>query len=118
MGEHGDTFSRGHVDGSGALAASKRGVPMWLRQEVRRFLRLSWRHRLWAVENWWKGYRFGPIQRCRWCDHTTPYHYRTCRTVLLAEVERHAPPGSPPARHKTASIGSEERDQTGVQGGS
>lgn len=27
----------------------------------------------------WKGYKFGPIKRCRKCDHTTPYHYEWCR---------------------------------------
>jgi len=28
--------------------------------------------------NWRKGYKFGPVQRFRCCDHTTPYHYPTC----------------------------------------
>ncbi len=26
----------------------------------------------WSVQNWLKGYKFGPVQRCRWCGHTTP----------------------------------------------
>lgn len=35
-----------------------------------------WRWR--SCQNWRKGYRFSPIQRCRRCGHTTPYHYETC----------------------------------------
>jgi hypothetical protein len=37
------------------------------------------RPRWWSLINWCKGYKFGPIQRCRFCDHTSPYHYSTCR---------------------------------------
>ena len=37
-----------------------------------RLLWQSWR-------NWRSGYRFDSIQRCRYCDHTSPTHYRTCR---------------------------------------
>ncbi len=33
----------------------------------------------WSIENRWKGYKFGPIKRCRTCDHTTPYHYDGCK---------------------------------------
>ena len=36
----------------------------------------------WSLENWLKGYKWGPISRCRTCDHTTPYHYPTCRGSL------------------------------------
>jgi hypothetical protein len=34
--------------------------------------------RWWSLQNWLKGYKFGWVQRYRCCDHTTPYHYRTC----------------------------------------
>jgi hypothetical protein len=34
----------------------------------------------WAFDNWRHGYRWGVVSRCRWCDHTTPFHYSTCRT--------------------------------------
>lgn len=34
--------------------------------------------RRWSVENWLKGFKYGPVQRCRVCDHTTPYHYESC----------------------------------------
>ena len=37
-------------------------------------LRLHW----WSLRNWFRGYKFGPIQRCRECDHTSPYHYENC----------------------------------------
>jgi hypothetical protein len=44
-----------------------------LRQYIRhpRFL---W----WALTNRLKGYKFGAVQRCQHCDHTTPCHYATC----------------------------------------
>ena len=32
----------------------------------------------WSFNNWRLGYQFRPVQRCRHCDHTTPYHYQTC----------------------------------------
>lgn len=32
----------------------------------------------WSVENWLKGYKFGPVQRHRCCAHTTPHHYQWC----------------------------------------
>jgi hypothetical protein len=34
--------------------------------------------RWWSLENWRKGYKFGPVQRFRCCDHTTPHHYPSC----------------------------------------
>jgi hypothetical protein len=34
-------------------------------------LRTRIKYFAWSVENWLKGYKFGPIQRCR-CGHTTP----------------------------------------------
>ena len=37
-------------------------------------VRLHW----WSARNWLKGYKFGPVQRHRCCDHTTPYHYPGC----------------------------------------
>jgi hypothetical protein len=40
------------------------------------------RHPRWlwrATINRWHGYKFGPIERHRCCDHTTPAHYRWCR---------------------------------------
>lgn len=36
------------------------------------------RFRWWSLRNWIKGYKFGPVQRFRCCDHTTPYHYPSC----------------------------------------
>lgn len=33
------------------------------------------RHLLWSLDNWLHGYAFGPVQRCRLCDHTSPGHY-------------------------------------------
>lgn len=33
----------------------------------------------WSLQNWWKGYKFGPVQRCRECSHTTPGHLAGCR---------------------------------------
>ena len=55
-------------------------LPARLRRFVRRNTRYirNPRHLGWAIENRWKGYKFGPIQRCRTCDHTTPYHYEWC----------------------------------------
>lgn len=37
--------------------------------------------RLWSLRNWLKGFAFGPVQRCRACGHTSPYHYPTCKTI-------------------------------------
>jgi hypothetical protein len=37
-------------------------------------LKLRW----WSLQNWFKGYKFGPVQRFRCCDHTTPFHYQSC----------------------------------------
>lgn len=52
---------------------------------VRRVLSRRWRVGLvrlrfmrWSIENWRRGYKFGPVQRFRCCDHTTPYHYANC----------------------------------------
>ena len=45
--------------------------------------RLRWK--AWSVQNWLKGYKFGPIQRFRCCDHTTPVHYRNCLTQATPE---------------------------------
>jgi len=39
-------------------------------------VRAEWK--LWSVQNRIKGYKFGPIQRFRCCDHTTPFHYAWC----------------------------------------
>lgn len=36
------------------------------------------RPRWWSLLNWLKGYKFGPIQRHRCCDHTTPSHGWSC----------------------------------------
>lgn len=36
------------------------------------------RPRWWSLVNWLQGYKFGPVQRHRCCDHTTPSHYATC----------------------------------------
>ena len=37
------------------------------------------RHLWWSAGNWFRGLKFGPIARCRICEHTTPYHYNGCR---------------------------------------
>lgn len=68
------------------LRESEGLMPGWLRRELRLLRRRPLRQTGWAVQNWWKGYRFAPIQRCRWCDHTTPYHYNTCRTKAPADA--------------------------------
>ena len=48
-----------------------------VRKAVRyRLAKLRWKW--WSVQNWRKGYKFGPIQRFRCCDHTTPVHYQAC----------------------------------------
>lgn len=50
------------------------------------------RHRLWSLQNWLRGYRFGPVQRFRCCGHTTPYaHNADCTYAVAArrgEIER------------------------------
>lgn len=50
------------------------------------WLRLKW----WSLRNFAQGYRFGPVQRCRRCDHTTPFHYPTC-----VHYQDHVPASSP-----------------------
>lgn len=52
-----------------------------IRDGLRLLRRLSWPMKRLAVVNWWHGYRFGPVRRCRFCDRTTPYHYPTCRVA-------------------------------------
>lgn len=44
--------------------------------KVRAKARLRW----WSLTNWLKGYKFGPVQRFRCCDHTTPFHYNGCES--------------------------------------
>ena len=46
-------------------------------------LRLLW----WSLLNLCRGYQFRPVQRCRRCSHTTPYHYPTCERLLQETVE-------------------------------
>lgn len=49
-----------------------------VRKQIRyRLARIK--HRRWAWENWRKGFKFGPVQRWRCCDHTTPHHGQECR---------------------------------------
>lgn len=53
----------------------------WNRRSLRR-LRFMLRHprfMWWATDNWLHGRQFDYMARCRWCDHTTPHHYSTCR---------------------------------------
>lgn len=42
-------------------------------------LKFKW----WSLQNFVRGYRFSAVRRCRFCDHTTPYHYATCRRAVL-----------------------------------
>ena len=44
------------------------------------------RHRWWALTNWFKGYKFGAVQRFRCCDHTTPFHYADCGNSFTVRV--------------------------------
>ena len=44
------------------------------------------RRRWWSLRNRVRGYKYGPIQRFRCCDHTTPYHYRGCVNHALHRV--------------------------------
>lgn len=41
-------------------------------------LRTRLQFKCWSVQNWCKGFKFGPVQRFRCCDHTTPVHSRSC----------------------------------------
>ena len=41
-------------------------------------MRVRLKFKWWSLRNWVKGYKFGPVQRFRCCDHTTPYHYAWC----------------------------------------
>ena len=43
--------------------------------DTRTRLQFKW----WSLQNWRKGFKFGPVQRFRCCDHTTPVHYPTCQ---------------------------------------
>lgn len=45
------------------------------RAALRLRIKLQW----WSFRNWRRGLRWAPIGACRYCDHTTPFHYRTCR---------------------------------------
>ena len=50
-------------------------------KKIRKRARLSLhkaKWKVWSWQNWRKGYKFGPIQRFRCCDHTTPFHYGWC----------------------------------------
>lgn len=47
-----------------------RAKSLWQRKVV-------WRW--WSLENRCKGFKYGPIQRHRCCDHTTPSHYAWCK---------------------------------------
>lgn len=54
------------------------------RRIAKRARRLYAKHvklRLWSIQNWRKGYKYGPVQRFRCCDHTTPFHYRDCEAA-------------------------------------
>ena len=63
--------------------------------------RLRWwwmrkvKYRLWSAQNWLKGYKFGPIQRHRCCQHTTPSHYEWCEARYRLEDTIHRPRPGP-----------------------
>ena len=42
----------------------------------------------WSFQNWCRGYAWGPIQRCRNCAHTSPYHYPPCASVSPVQGPR------------------------------
>ena len=62
--------------------------------------RLRWwwtrkvKFRLWSAQNWLKGYKFGPIQRHRCCQHTTPPALRVVRDPIAAATRAHTIGGS------------------------
>ena len=45
-------------------------------------IRFAW----WSLLNLLRGYQFRPVQRCRRCSHTTPYHYPTCEWATGTET--------------------------------
>lgn len=56
---------------------------MSIKKKVRGLLNKHIKLRWWSLRNWRQGYKYGPVQRFRCCDHTTSFHYPTCSERVL-----------------------------------